>query len=242
MAKSMPAKRTGRPPLTDRSMILAAARSIGLARLTVGAVTAEVGIRYSTFYRHFPSFEALSAALVNDLLEEFDLPEPRGRWQDFLSAVSRELVVLYERHPGTAPSILSLPELPTRLLQVYAAMTDLMIEHGFGDGDAVLAASMVIELTITPFLTVHPETAGSDHRRVQAHNAIGHLDPQVRDATATAVDDLAEIWVGRKIDLLIDGLEARIARVGRIGPPRRSPSSRPDATGHHGSALRDRRE
>lgn len=102
--ESRPARRTGRPPLTDRATLLAAARELGFSDLTVGAVTARVGVKYSTFYRHFPSLEALVAALVDDVVTDGVFPATdEGRWQEQMLAFAAATFDVMAEHPGLAP-------------------------------------------------------------------------------------------------------------------------------------------
>ena len=63
-------RRTGRPPVTSRAAILAAARALidrdGWERLTVRGLAAELGIGATTFYRHVRDKDDLLLLLVNE--------------------------------------------------------------------------------------------------------------------------------------------------------------------------------
>ncbi|MEU4514441.1 helix-turn-helix domain-containing protein [Nonomuraea wenchangensis] len=79
--------RTGRPPLTSREQILAAARRIidrdGWEKLTVRRLAAELGIGATTVYHHVRDREDLLIQLLNQHADQTlspDLPaEPRER-------------------------------------------------------------------------------------------------------------------------------------------------------------------
>ncbi len=79
--------RTGRPPVTSRARILAAARRIierdGWEKLTVRRLAAEVGIGTTTLYHHVRDRQDLLVQLLNDHVDQTlrpELPEePRER-------------------------------------------------------------------------------------------------------------------------------------------------------------------
>lgn len=79
--------RTGRPPVTSRAEILAAARRIidrdGATGLTLRGLAAELGIGTATLYRHVRDREDLLVQLLDELAGQIDLPaaadSPRDR-------------------------------------------------------------------------------------------------------------------------------------------------------------------
>ncbi|RZT88757.1 TetR family transcriptional regulator [Pseudonocardia sediminis] len=205
-------RRTGRPPLTDRTALLAAAREIGFADLTVGTVTAKVGVKYSTFYRHFPSFDALLSAAVDEILAETEFPAPGQPWQKYLTQTSATLFLLLHRHPGMAQAIVALPERPCRMVALFREMTDQLLEAGFTPRDTILAGTGVFELAILPWIDSPGTAPGGAVRREQARVTPEPLDDRVRDAIVRSVDDPPTTWIAEKVDLLVDGLETRLAR------------------------------
>ncbi len=205
------ARRTGRPPLTDRTALLGAAREIGFLSLTVGAVTAKVGVKYSTFYRHFPSLEALLAALVEDVMEEARFPEPGGSsWQEHIRETCAAAFDLFSHHPGLAGAIVRLPDLPRRGLVAFQQMTDLMLAAGFTPEDAAIGANAALETVVMPFITNSDRGAGLVRRREQAQGTQVALDDRIRTVIDEALDDPPRRWTSSKIDLLIAGLELRL--------------------------------
>ncbi|WP_431033633.1 TetR/AcrR family transcriptional regulator [Streptomyces sp. P6-2-1] len=82
-----PHGRTGRPPVTSRAQILAAARLLidrdGWERLTIRRLAAELGIGATTLYHHIRNKEDLLVLLLNDYVERLPRPElpaePRER-------------------------------------------------------------------------------------------------------------------------------------------------------------------
>lgn len=203
-------RRTGRPPLTDRTALLGAAREIGFPGLTVGAVTAKVGVKYSTFYRHFPSLEALVAALVEDVLEEAAFPEPGTSWEQYVRDWCASAFDLFSRHPGLALAIVRLPELPRRAVETYRNMTGLMLTAGFTPVDAAIGANTALETVVMPWITSSDRGAGMVRRRQQTQDSPVALDERIRAAIDEALDDPPRRWTSDKIDLLIAGLQLRL--------------------------------
>ena len=205
-------RRTGRPPLTDRASLLAAARRIGFADLTVGTVTAAVGVKYSTFYRHFASFEALQGALVDDVLGEIVFPAPAAPWPQHLRDTARVMFEALHRHPGLARAIASLPERPTRLVELFVGTTEVLLAAGFDGADTALGATGVFELTIQPWIDGPGTGCAVAARPDPARGAALGVDPAVLAAMASMADDPPTRWIDEKLTLMIDGMQARLAR------------------------------
>lgn len=209
--ESRPARRTGRPPLTDRATLLAAARELGFSDLTVGAVTARVGVKYSTFYRHFPSLEALVAALVDDVVTDDVFPDTDNGWQEQLLAHAAATFDVMAEHPGLAPALVRLPDAPEALTAAFRRLTDRLLAAGFTAEDAVLGAGTAIQLGMQPWLCATSRGAGDVRRRDQVLESVQPFDPQVRAVFRDQVDDPPRGWTLRRVELVIAGLETRLA-------------------------------
>lgn len=207
--ESRPARRTGRPPLTDRATLLAAARELGFTDLTVGAVTSRVGVKYSTFYRHFPSLDALVAALVDDVLTADVFPEPEGDWQQQILAFAAATFDVMAANPGLAPAMVRLPESPAAMTAAFRRLTDVLLAAGFDADDALLGASTAAHLGVQPWLTATGQGAGDVRRRDQIAGSAEPFDQRIRDAFRDGVDDPPRAWTLRRVELVIAGLETR---------------------------------
>ena len=208
--ESRPARRTGRPPLTDRATLLAAARELGFSDLTVGAVTAGVGVKYSTFYRHFPSLESLVAALADDVVTDDVFPATEGRWQEELPAFAAAIFDVMAEHPGLAPALVRLPDTPEAMLTAYRRLTDRLLAAGFDAEDAALGAGTAMHLGMQPWLSASGRSAGDSRRRDQVLASAQPFDPQVRAVFRDKVDDPPRSWTLRRVELVVAGLEARL--------------------------------
>jgi AcrR family transcriptional regulator len=187
---------------------LAAARELGFAGLTVGSVTAAVGVKYSTFYRHFPSLDALVAALVNQVCEdELELPPPGLSWQDTVLGTCEALSRLVGRYPGMSAAVVALPELPAQVLEVYRQLTETLTAAGFDAERAALGAVCVLETVTVTELTTPGLGRSLPERQRQVELADPPIDIAVQAATAQLIDQAPRSWIARKITLLIRGLE-----------------------------------
>lgn len=206
------ARRIGRPPLTDRAALLAAARGIGFAGLTVGSVTAAVGVKYSTFYRHFPSLDALVTALVDTVCEdELEFPPPGLSWQDTVLGTCDAVQAVLDRYPGMAAAVVGLPDLPHQILGIYRRLTETLTEAGFDAEGAALGAVCVLETVTVTELTTPGLGRSLPDRQRQVELAQPPIDIGVQAATAQLIDQAPSTWITRKITLLIRGLEAELA-------------------------------
>ncbi|MEQ3554677.1 TetR/AcrR family transcriptional regulator [Pseudonocardia nematodicida] len=207
--ESRPARRTGRPPLTDRATLLAAARELGFSDLTVGAVTARVGVKYSTFYRHFPSLDALVAALVDDVVTDQVFPDTDQSWKDELRTLTSALFDVMAAHPGLAPAMVRLPGSPEALMSAIRRVTDALLAAGFGAEDAVLATTTAVHMGTHPWLSADERGVGDGRRRDQVLESEPPFDERVRAVFRDGMDDPPREWTLRRVELMIAGMETR---------------------------------
>ena len=192
--------------------MLAAAREIGFAGLTIGSVTAAVGVKYSTFYRHFPSLDALVTALVDAVCEdEFELPPPGRGWQDTVLGTCEAVRALLDRYPGMAAAVVALPRLPAQVLEIYRLLTETLTGAGFDAERAALGAVCALETVTVTDLTTPGTGRSLPDRQRQVETADPPIDVAVQAATAQLIGQVPDAWTTRKITLLVRGLEADLA-------------------------------
>jgi AcrR family transcriptional regulator len=100
----------GRRARIDRSVILRASLDVaderGLTAVTMQAVADRLGVTPMALYRHVAHKADLLDGLVESLLVEFQLPDPRLSWRDRLSEIARAARDSARRHPDVFPLLL----------------------------------------------------------------------------------------------------------------------------------------
>ncbi|MEV5553067.1 TetR/AcrR family transcriptional regulator [Nonomuraea wenchangensis] len=208
--------RTGRPPLTSREQILAAARRIidrdGWEKLTVRRLAAELGIGATTVYHHVRDREDLLIQLLNQHADQTlspDLPaEPRERIVAAAVAIHDSLAVW----PWAAEVLTTdgfLGRLGESALRMVEAVVAGAVDHGCTPEQAVHVFRAIWYYTVGEILVrTHSEGrrsagdgrpaffAGADLSRLPRLAALGDQWPALaardtyREALRAFVDGL----------------------------------------------------
>jgi len=100
----------GRPAIIDRDAVLATSLQLadeqGLAAVTMQAVADRLGVTPMALYRHVANKADLLDGVVERILMELPLPDPRAPWNDRLTALSRGTRMVAMRHPEVFPLLL----------------------------------------------------------------------------------------------------------------------------------------
>lgn len=84
---SVARNRGGRPAQISREKVLEAAAALPLDDLSMSAVAQRLGVTHASLYAYFPSRAALVAAVLLDLGEQMDVPDPQAlAWEDWVVA------------------------------------------------------------------------------------------------------------------------------------------------------------
>lgn len=212
--------RTGRPPVTSRDRILAAARRVierdGWERLTVRRLAAEVGIGTTTLYHHVRDKEDLLVQLLNEHVEQTVHPDAGGEPRDRIVAAAAAIHDSLAAWPWAA-EILTVDGFLGRLggpaLQVVETIVDAAIACGCTPAQAVGLFRSIWYYTVGEILVrahsthrrsaddepaAHRETffSGLDPHRLPRLAAIGEQWPELaardtyREALQAVVDGL----------------------------------------------------
>ena len=122
----------GRRARIGRSVILRASLDVaderGLAAVTMQAVADRLGVTPMALYRHVAHKADLLDGVVESLLAEFQLPDPRLPWRRRLEAIARAARDSARRHPDVFPLLLqrraSTPIARQVPDAIYAALRD----------------------------------------------------------------------------------------------------------------------
>jgi AcrR family transcriptional regulator len=218
------AGRTGRPPLTSRAQILAAARQVidrdGWEKLTVRRLAAEIGIGTTTMYHHVRDREDLLIQLLNEYAGQTMNPKlprtPRERIIVAATAIHDSLAAWpWAAEILTADGFLGrLDEPAQRMVEVIVAGA---VDHGCTPDQAVVVFRSIWYYTVGEILVrAHSERPpagrftdrgsffdGIDASRLPALAAIGDRWPELAaqdtypEALGALVDGLLGLY-GRR--------------------------------------------
>lgn len=202
----------GRPPTISRDAILQAALAIadaeGVRAVSMRAVAERLGVTPMALYRHVGDKQALLDGLIERLLQEVPLPDPRLDWAARLRALVDDVLVVARRHPGVFPLLLQRPAVTPGALRLVETIFAALAEAGIPPADIprterllstyVLgyAASEVGGRFSTGTLTPAQRRANLDPDAYPMHHVLGshldHLDPPAELAWSL---DLIQDWV-----------------------------------------------
>jgi AcrR family transcriptional regulator len=209
-----PQGRTGRPPVTSRAEILAAARALidrdGWERLTIRRLAAEMGIGATTLYHHVRNKEDLLLLLLNEFAGRVPRPElpdePRARILVAATALHDTLAAWpWAAEVVTNDGFVGLLDEPA--VWMVEAIVAGAIDHGCTPAQAVGVFRSLWYYTVGEILV----RAHSSGRRADADRPphpggfFGRLDP-TRMPHLTAIGDEWPALAAR--DTYASGLEA----------------------------------
>lgn len=128
----------------DRMGILSAALDLvdrkGLAALNMRALADQLGVGTMSLYHHVGSKDALLDGLVEVVLGDIDVPDPRsGSWEERAARMARSLRDVALRHPGCVPLLVTRPFATGPSLRPCEAAFDLLAEAGLDTEQALIA-------------------------------------------------------------------------------------------------------
>lgn len=128
---SSPVRRGGRPARISRQKILEAAAELPLDDVTMSAVAARLGVTHASLYKYFPSRAALVAAVLMDLGERIEVPDPATMpWQEWVVEAGLRCRDHMAAHLG-ATGLLRSSGLDAALGTLMQSFVDVLAAAGF---------------------------------------------------------------------------------------------------------------
>lgn len=207
----------GRPRSIDRDKILAAANRIGVERLTMRAIAAELGVTTQALYNHIGGRRELVLLLANDYDHCFDHdPIALVHWQPWLSAFARALADHLAGQPGLAGSVSTRGPTSSAALRFVDLTIQKMTAEGFEPAAALDAYRAVLELVVC--WVQHGEALGDPEapgrERALFVEALTHAD----DKELTHLPSIAARWGRSRTELFDYVLAALLAGIATLGP------------------------
>ncbi|MFY1636469.1 TetR/AcrR family transcriptional regulator [Solwaraspora sp. WMMB335] len=211
--------RRGRPPRLDHDAIADAALDVGFAELTMTTVARRLATTHSALYRHVRDRQTLVLAAVDRLVERAPWPDLTGRWRHDLAARAWLIWNLLDGHPGLDRELLTLSSMPPQMLARFGETVAHLRSCGFPTELAFLAADSVFDLALTQFVLsgVVRRAAGPDGTTGLGGGTdrAEPVPPQVAAMVEAAVVESPALWFDRKLDLILDGVQARLGPASR---------------------------
>ncbi|MFB9717272.1 TetR/AcrR family transcriptional regulator [Planobispora longispora] len=204
----------GRPARITRPAIADAALAVGFDNLTLATVAEQLQVAHSALYRHVADREDLVVLAMNRMLQLTPWPEPAGRWRTDLAAQADAVWRLLESHPGLIKEFLKLTRFPEELMRRFGDSIQQLIAYGFTPENAFLAADTVFDLTVDVFSRgkqLDVPVGDADVRTSTADAWATAVGEAVAPLIRTALAEPASVWFARKLDLVLDGIAARLA-------------------------------
>lgn len=222
--------RPGRPPRLSRDAIAAAALAVGLDKVTVAAVARRLGTDHSSLYRHVRDRRDMIVAAADLAIGALRQPSRTTDWRVLVERAAAAVWTLYETHPGLANVIRELDATPPAGVRAFSATVARLEALGFRRDDAVLILDSVMDMTIDCAIGwarlrgSPPGDRGAGDSMLQSWVEVSGETP----ALAAQIEGMARViagsprrWWRRKLDLILDGAEALLARRQDAGPPAR---------------------
>ncbi|WP_235735247.1 TetR/AcrR family transcriptional regulator [Nocardioides alcanivorans] len=223
--------RTGRPPRTSRSDVLAAARLIierdGWEKLTVRRLAGEIGVSPMTIYHHIEDRGDLLVQLVNDQLARTPTPEFPEDPRDRIVAAGVAGRDALAAQPWIA-EVVTTDGFLSRLGGTSIWMVEAIVSGALASGCTAEQAILVFRntwyFTVGEILVrANTRTRRADAGATASAAIFSHPDPSVSDHDAAELPGLAAVgkhWVevsardtfAEGLAALVDGLLSQAAR------------------------------
>jgi TetR/AcrR family tetracycline transcriptional repressor len=205
-------RRAGQDPLTRDRIVDAALRlidEVGLDRLSMRRLGAELGVDPMAVYHHVPNKDALLEAVVHRVFSEMPAPPPDGPWPDRVRRWADTYRSVAQAHPNLVLRIVSDPgAVAVAAVLANEALYAALDDAGLAPGDVVRAADLVVDYVNGYVLgQVAAEHASAD--AVAAFHAA--LDAQPAGAVPVQRRLLAQPGTGAGRDSFGFGLDVIVA-------------------------------
>jgi len=176
---SGPARIGGRPRQIELDDIVRAGRRLGMARLSVKAVAAELGVTPTALYRHVDGRWGLERVVGESLLAELRIDDdPRHDPARHLLSFALQLRAFILRHPGLAVYVQTLFPRGESGRRLLAEETEALVRRGYAADAAMALCSAVAPMVIG-------YAAAEDAQRERAEG----IEGQRREAMAALLAD-----------------------------------------------------
>ena len=211
-----PKPRRGRPPKLSREQILEAGLDLidrqGIGGLTMRSLARDLHVDPMALYRHVNDKDDLLGAMCDHLLSDLDPIDIDAPWEPQVRELAVRLRERFAARPALLPALTSAPVTPAAIA-IAGRGIDLLVRAGLdvptanGAFNAVFSYVLghaVIEASIPP-----PAAKEALRAAALAHLGLDDAPPHL-DAAIELMNEPGDFELG--LDLVLDGLRARLAR------------------------------
>ncbi|MEM9036666.1 MAG: hypothetical protein AAGD18_18880 [Actinomycetota bacterium] len=146
--RGAPKRGRGRPAGLSADQIVSAAIDAGLLDLNLRDVAARLGTGVSALYNHVDDRDDLIGRVVDQLVGQLELPQPRGQGiEEALLELGRAARQLTLANPGLASAMLRDPDRPSIRQKAQEGSTALTAEGADPDVSILLGSDVVFFVT-----------------------------------------------------------------------------------------------
>ena len=219
------ARRPGRPARLSREGVLRAALAVaddgGLEALTMQRIAEQVDAEAMSLYRHVRNKEDLLDGLVDIVYAEMELPRPGSDWRTAMRDRATSARDVLRRHPWAISLMESRSSPGPANLRHHDAVSAALLDAGFSSVETTHAYNLldsfiygfVIQETTLPFGTPEEMEVAASMLHGSSPDEYPHLRQIATELLAGGFAYADEFEFG--LDLILDGLEARMASLGR---------------------------
>jgi len=166
--------RRGRPPRIWRSQILAEAQKLPMAELTMQRLADRLGVRRAAVHRHFPSRDALIAAVGEQVVASFQ-PKPidAAHWRKWLQEAFVQLIAFMHKNPFVL-ALRSWDQTVWAILPFAEAAAETLVSAGFSEEEALHLWRMICHYAFSAACSIQARPSGRDrYKTAEKFSATG---------------------------------------------------------------------
>lgn len=212
--------RRGRPSSIDQESILEAAIALGVPNITMRAIAQRLGVSDAALYHHFPSRQALVAAVVDATVRGASFPKDRAQdWREWMTEFAGTLRALLLANPGSAAFAATSGPTSPEQVELVATAIGVFLRCGFSEAEAAMIYSLVTNFVISSVQIQERRVVAQQQKRdipsrfAKALQALG-------EDRARSLRTVADTWANTTPDqhfeyglsAILRGVADRIAR------------------------------
>ncbi len=200
---SVSARTGGRPRQIEIDDIVRVGRILGMARLSVKAVAAELGVTSTALYRRVEDRWALERLIGESILAELDLADDTSHdTVQHLLSLGLQLRAFILQHPGLARYVQTLFPRGEAGRRLLATETLALGGRGYAPDAAIMLSSAVASVAIGYAATEEVQRERADGLDAERQDALAamladaRLAEAHRDLPEVSSDEYVRLWLG----------------------------------------------